>query len=117
MLVKNRLMEMRRLLNNGWTREYYWTNAKGRIVPRETATHFCIVGAAAMAACETAGFSAIGISRGAQALFKAIQPHLPDPYRNDECALRACIRFNDQQKNAEGILAAIDKAIEVQLGN
>ena len=112
MIIKNRLTEMRRLLASGWSRTFYWTDDKDRATPREVATHHCIVGAASKAACEPTGF-AVGTSKGAQALFSAIQPHLPDPYRRYEYALRACICFNDEH-DQKGVLNVLDKAIAAQ---
>jgi hypothetical protein len=104
------LIETRRLLAKGWTNHYYWT-ADGRTSTRGEAKEYCLVGAAAVAACETVG--SIGTSKSTQRLLAAIQQHMPDPYREYEYPLRACLCFNDDT-NQQKVLDVLDKAIAAQ---
>ena len=106
--MRNRLAKVRQLLAAGWTNEFYWTDASGKPVEPEVATHFCLAGAVAFVTHDRRG--GVGFSKQSQELFRAIQPHLPPSHAKDEYALRACLRFNDSHTQQE-VLDAIDKAI------
>jgi len=115
--TKPLLLKTRELINAGWGRMYHFSDGKGEPLPPEQATHYCIVGAAALA-CGEEHTAMIGIQPGiTRTLLEAMYEHLSEDFQwasGDGSGTRRCFTsFNDHPDTTkQDVLAVLDKAIE-----